>query len=160
MQDSRKTFPSITFPQQFCIDCTRCVVIIMLSQTRPVCYDYNAVLNSLEMCVLNTQIYVAGKIACWSEWASWLSLGLVNKTAILLALEQLSSFHFQYLQISCNATNSSTFLSLLLLFQLFLFSLMMSCPSSFCNLSVSCSELARTPFGTASRNLPDSPEEA
>ena len=87
MQDLSKTFPNVTFPQWFCVDCTQHIVTVMLSQTYSVCYDCNAVLSSLEMCVLNTQICIAGKITCWSEWASWLSSRSVNKTAILLTLK-------------------------------------------------------------------------
>lgn len=167
---SEQNFPSVIFLQQFWINCIRHVVTVMLSQMQLVCYNRNAVLNSLKICVLNTQICVAGKIMCWSEWVSWFNLGFINKITIFLALEILF-FSFPTFSHSLPVTNLTTSLPFLLV-SLFLFYLMMSCPGSICNVFYSgslrdtsvfhdtfvpCSDFG---FATPLRTLPDSPEEA
>ena len=172
MQDLSETFPSATFPQRFCVDCIWRVVTVMLNQMRLVCYDRNALLNSLEMCVLNTQICVAGEIACWSEWVSWFSLGSVNKTAILLALK-VFFLSFPTSSHSLPVTDSTTFSHFLLVSP---FSLMISRPGSICDVSHSGSfrnasvlrdasilcdaSVSRSDFGfaTPSHSPPNSPE--
>ena len=160
MRDSSKTFLSVTFPQQFCVNCTQYVVTVMLNQTRSVCYDCNVVLNSFEICILNTRICVASKIACWSEWVSQFSLRLTNNIAILLALKKLFFFHLQYLIFFVSQLIWLLF-CLFYLFLLLLFSLMMFHSSSLHNAFVDRSDLAdMLSFRTFSCSIPDSLEEA